>query len=350
MVTYEPDADVVRWGLHLLDGDSFSNTGHRINATQLSDTTLYRGIQIMEPQLPREPTNVENDEIIAHALQEELSHLAAVEASGDPHPTEDHLQASILAQDWLGPSQRISSEGAWHVEEQQESSHEQEVASPCSSLERRSQDGSEDVYTSLELLDEFSALDGEVGKRLTQMNSVPHIPRINGDIPTMDEATTDHQRLLDRLTLYDLRELKIPGDGNCQFRALSDQFYRTPEHHEFVRQQVVEQLKSEPELYEGYVPMAYDEYLKKISERGEWGDHVTLQAAADCYGVKICVVTSFKDTCFIEILPKVQRSKRVIFLSFWAEVHYNSIYPEGELPNFCENKRKKRWWIFGHRH
>lgn len=219
----------------------------------------------MEPQLPREPTNVENDEIIAHALQEELSHLAAVEASGDPHPTEDHLQASILAQDWLGPSQRISSEGAWHVDKQQESSHEQEVASPCSSLERRSQDGSENVYTSLELLDEFSALDGEVGKRLTQMNSVPHIPRINGDIPTMDEATTDHQRLLDRLTLYDLRELKIPGDGNCQFRALSDQFYRTPKHHEFVRQQVVEQLKSEPELYEGYVPMPYDEYLKKLA-------------------------------------------------------------------------------------
>jgi hypothetical protein len=111
MVTYEPDQDVVRWGLHLLDGDSFSNTGYRINATQLSDTTLYQGIQTIEPQFPTEPSNVENDEIIAHALQEELSHLAAVEASGDPHPTEDHLQASILAQDWLGPSQQISGEG-----------------------------------------------------------------------------------------------------------------------------------------------------------------------------------------------------------------------------------------------
>lgn len=25
-----------------------------------------------------------------------------------------------------------------------------------------------------------------------------HIPRINGDIPSTDEATSDHQRLLDR--------------------------------------------------------------------------------------------------------------------------------------------------------
>jgi hypothetical protein len=27
-----------------------------------------------------------------------------------------------------------------------------------------------------------------------------------------------------------------------QFRALSDQFYRTPEHHRFVRQQVMKQV------------------------------------------------------------------------------------------------------------
>jgi hypothetical protein len=73
--------------------------------------------------------------------------------------------------------------------------------------------------------------------------------------------------------LYGLVELKVKGDGNCQvrvqnpsfspfcmmasrsielliyfvwtlkqFRALSDQFYRTPEHHRFVRQQVVKQV------------------------------------------------------------------------------------------------------------
>jgi hypothetical protein len=80
--------------------------------------------------------------------------------------------------------------------------------------------------------------------------------------------------------LYGLVELKVNGDGNCQvylqftvfdfpfpeyhvscqyknlststnlfldlpfkqFRALSDQFYRTPEHHRFVRQQVMMQV------------------------------------------------------------------------------------------------------------
>ncbi|WOG96497.1 hypothetical protein DCAR_0415833 [Daucus carota subsp. sativus] len=180
------------------------------------------------------------------------------------------------------------------------------------------------------------------------MISAPHVPRTNGDIPSVDEATSDHQRLLDRLQLYNLVECKVQGDGNCQFRALSDQLYRTPEHHKSVRRQVVNQLKSHPEMYEGYVPMDYGDYLKKMSKSGEWGDHVTLQAAADSYGVKIFVLTSFKDTCSIEILPKVQKSERVIFLSFWAEVHYNSIYPRGELPP-CDYKRKKRWWIFGNK-
>ncbi|RRT70778.1 hypothetical protein B296_00035479, partial [Ensete ventricosum] len=71
------------------------------------------------------------------------------------------------------------------------------------------------------------------------------------------------------LRLYDLVDLKVQGDGNCQvsffdsseigvtilirllmfpylisfqFRALSDQLYRSPEHHKFVRQQVVDQV------------------------------------------------------------------------------------------------------------
>lgn len=81
-----------------------------------------------------------------------------------------------------------------------------------------------------------------------------------------------------------------------QFRALSDQLYGTPDNHELVRQKVVnqvchpilntnlfgypafyhnskssiclfscQQLMSHPEIYEGYVPMAYDEYLEKMS-------------------------------------------------------------------------------------
>ncbi|XP_077221732.1 OVARIAN TUMOR DOMAIN-containing deubiquitinating enzyme 12-like isoform X2 [Tasmannia lanceolata] len=325
MITYEQDPDVVRWGLDLLDGDPSSNYEYCGAATQNAD--YYDGEYARECHFNTQCATVENDEIIAHALQEELSQLAVAEASGSSHTGEEHLQASILAQDWLGLSTRNFSSG--NTGSQEDDTDDMKSSSACSSPGEKSYDG-EERSCSLELADDFFALDGEVGKRLNQMVPVPHVPRINGEIPSVDEATSDHQRLLDRLQLYDLIELKVQGDGNCQFRSLSDQFYRTTEHHKFVRQQIVNQLKSCPDIYEGYVPMAYSDYLKKISEDGEWGDHVTLQAAADSYGVKIFVITSFKDTCYIEILPNVQKSKRVIFLSFWAEVHYNSIYPEGE--------------------
>ncbi|RVW22308.1 hypothetical protein CK203_101864 [Vitis vinifera] len=39
----------------------------------------------------------------------------------------------------------------------------------------------------------------------------------------------------------------------------------------------------------------------------------------------------------------------LMLLSFWAEVHYNSIYFKGgfnsDVPEF-ETKKKKRWWSF----
>ncbi|URD87894.1 OTU-like cysteine protease [Musa troglodytarum] len=324
MITYEQDSDIHHWGFDFLHCDLFSVPPY-CGGTSQQDSSFYDTSYVGEGDIDPECATIENDEIIAHALQEELSQLAVAEASGSTHAEDECLQVSVLTQDWFSPYMRSYSSGN---EGGQDEADDMEPSSSCSSPGENSYKGEE---WSLELTDDFSDIEGEVGKRLNHMVSIPHVPRINGEIPSVDEATSDHQRLIDRLQMYDLVELKVQGDGNCQFRALSDQFYRSPEHHKFVRQQVLNQLKTHPEFYEGYVPMEYGDYLKKLSKSGEWGDHVTLQAAADSYGVKIFVITSFKDTCYIEILPSIQKSKRVIFLSFWAEVHYNSIYPEGAL-------------------
>ncbi|KAL1549422.1 OVARIAN TUMOR DOMAIN-containing deubiquitinating enzyme 12-like isoform X2 [Salvia divinorum] len=321
---HEPEPDAAPW--------SFLNIDSIFSDSYYGDNTQH-DVKICHEQYIRDDqcVNTENDEIVAHSLlHEELSQWSIEE-----HPVLSHSGENLLHE--------ISEKSTGDVGRDGSAYESDDAGSPCSSPGDRSCDG-DDYSCNLDIMEE-SELDGEVEKRLCQMISVPHIPRINGDIPSVDEATTDHQRLLDRLKLYDLIEHKVQGDGNCQFRALSDQFYRTSEHHKFVRHQVVRQLKAHPEMYEGYVPMEFADYLNRISKRGEWGDHVTLQAAADSYGVKILVLTSFKDTCYIEILPKDQKSKRVVHLSFWAEVHYNSIYPHGDLPR-SDLKRKKKWWNF----
>ncbi|KAL5060024.1 hypothetical protein RYX36_031628, partial [Vicia faba] len=319
MVLYE-HSDVYQWGLNLLDGDPGYNLNYYDNIVQHDNGDIYNG-HYFHSNYDNECSNhVENDEIIARALQQEFSQLEIAESSRYIQTDENHfhhVNEAEPAYDWHDSSMvNYCSEGHDYAQE-----GVGDVESSCSSPP-------ETEEYSLEITDNYP-LDDEVGKRLSQMIPIPHVPKINGEIPSIDEATSDHQRLLDRLQLYDFVENKVHGDGNCQFRALSDQLYHAPERHKFVRRQVVSQLKSNPEIYDGYVPMEYGDYLDKMSKSGEWGDHVTLQAAADSYGVRIFVMTSFKDTCCIEILPHFEKPTGVIFLSFWAEVHYNSIYPQG---------------------
>lgn len=46
----------------------------------------------------------------------------------------------------------------------------------------------------------------------------------------------------------------------------------------------------------------------------------TEQAAADFFGLRIGVLSSFVDNFLLEIAPREQKSSRVLWLSFWAEV------------------------------
>ncbi|KAG8387635.1 hypothetical protein BUALT_Bualt02G0041800 [Buddleja alternifolia] len=324
MITYEQDPDVVRWGLQLFDGDPYSNCGYCGSAAQ-HNTDCYSGHYLKEYHYDADCSYLENHELPVNCLNEELSQLSVTEPIKSFQEGVENPQTSFCSQDWfphsLGNYTFVIDGNDNHHEEENDLGISPSCSSPGDESYSCSSPGDESY--SLELMHEH-ALDGEVGKRLNQMVPIPHIPRINGEIPSIDEATLDHQRLLDRLQVYELVEFKVQGDGNCQLRSC-------------------------PEIYEGYVPMAYEQYLTKMSKNGEWGDHVTLQAAADSYGIKIFVITSFKDTCYIEILPSIQKSERVIFLSFWAEVHYNSIYPEGDCPTF-RTKKKKRWQSAQHEH
>ncbi|XP_071721652.1 OVARIAN TUMOR DOMAIN-containing deubiquitinating enzyme 12-like [Rutidosis leptorrhynchoides] len=206
------------------------------------------------------------------------------------------------------------------------------------------QDTEDDQMIAAVLSEEYAKLDGSLAKHLPNLAPVRHVPRINTFIPNLSDASLDHQRLLERLRVYGLCEMKVSGDGNCQFRAISDQMYRSPEYHKQIRKDVVKQLKDHRTLYEGYVPMKYKRHYKKMAKSGEWGDHLTLQAAADKFAAKICLLTSFRDTCFIEIMPQDQAPKRELWLSFWSEVHYNSLYQIQAAPAY--QKPKKKHWLF----
>ncbi|XP_045826013.1 OVARIAN TUMOR DOMAIN-containing deubiquitinating enzyme 10-like isoform X9 [Trifolium pratense] len=311
-------SDVFQWGMNLFDVDPCYSPGYYGDIIQHDTGDVYHEHYFHSNYDSAESNQVENDEIIARTLQEEFSQLEiADERSSYSQADVEQFNASVPSYDWHNtPMMNYCSGGIGKCHDY--------VHEGVGDVETSSSSSPGEVGgCSLELVDNYP-FDDEIGRRLNEITPIPHIPKINGEIPSIDEATSDHERLLDRLRLYDFVEHKVQGDGNCQ-------------------------LKSHPDIYEGYVPMKFSEYLENMSRSGEWGDHVTLQAAADLYGVRIFLMTSFKDTCCIEILPSFEKPKGVIFISFWAEVHYNSIYPQGDITS-CESRKKKRWWSFETKH
>lgn len=53
------------------------------------------------------------------------------------------------------------------------------------------------------------------------------------------------------------------------------------------------------------------------------------------FGVKIVVITSEKEVDSMEIVPKSLTLERVVYLSYLAGVHYNSIYLKGSSLSSC---------------
>ncbi|CAN1805309.1 OVARIAN TUMOR DOMAIN-containing deubiquitinating enzyme 10 [Linum perenne] len=349
MAAYDHDSDVYQWGMSLLEpnppyypgyyggGDVIQNDYTYHNQTQ----NHHAGHYVADHYDITDNTHVENDEIIARTLQEDFSQLAVAQSSPYSHQQEAAAAREEVEEDYHRPGYYGGGGSEWpttstsYNSSGEESDDHSGSSSSCSSP----RNGDERSYSS-ELTDEYG-LDDEVDKRLNQLIPIRHVPKINGEIPSLDEVTSDHERLLNRLHAFGFIEVKVPGDGNCQFRALSDQLYGTSDRHKTVRRAIVKQVCHSCSFICNCISV-FD------LRSGEWGDHVTLQAAADSYGVKILVMTSFKDTYYIEILPQKQKPKGVIFLSFWAEVHYNSIYFQEASPE--PNKKKKRKWLFGKKH
>eukprot|EP00803_Ostreobium_quekettii_P000484 evm.model.scf_519EXC.8 EVM.evm.TU.scf_519EXC.8 scf_519EXC:49788-52072(-) len=168
-------------------------------------------------------------------------------------------------------------------------------------------------------------------------------------LPSESTIAADRSRLSERLSMYGLVEKQMEMDGNCQFRSLSDQLYRTPAYHDEVREFVVCHIKDHPQEFKDFVPDDFEDYCRNMAKDGTWGDHITLKAAADFYGVELLLLTSYPYSSVLQLEAAAVKSNRRLYMSFWAEIHYNSLYPEGELVPGAEGEKSleekaKRGW------
>lgn len=74
------------------------------------------------------------------------------------------------------------------------------------------------------------------------------------------------------------------GDGNCLFRALSDQLYGTPNYHLKLRDEICDWIASRKDRYAPFVDdeRGLDVHLRCMRTPGTYGGHLELSAFAHC--------------------------------------------------------------------
>ena len=154
--------------------------------------------------------------------------------------------------------------------------------------------------------------------------------------PTTPQALEQNKSIAMRITLRErlkemrLREVQVLGDGNCQFRALSEQLYGNEASHKAIRVRIVDHLRDNETKYAGFVEGTYKKYVDEKSRDGSWGDNTTLQVFANIHNLRIILYTDYEDDWDIKILPRDDDGEELEFrstirLSFYSEWHYNSV-------------------------
>ncbi|CDU23164.1 uncharacterized protein SPSC_01794 [Sporisorium scitamineum] len=121
-------------------------------------------------------------------------------------------------------------------------------------------------------------------ERITRSSRAKHSYAL--DDPEQVERDLNAQ--LKRMGLY---AANTTGDGNCLFRALSDQLYGNPSRHAQLRQETCDHLAARPEKFAGFVDdKPFDQYIRLMRENGTYGGHLELHAFAQMKQKQIKIV------------------------------------------------------------
>ena len=99
-------------------------------------------------------------------------------------------------------------------------------------------------------------------------------------------------------------------DANCQFSALCHELanigiFRSAET---LREEIVSYLESHPNSPDGtptelFAGTPWDQYLRLMARDGSYGDHLTLQAAADVFNIQIVIYSTLGTVATQTISP-----------------------------------------------
>ncbi|CAJ1966676.1 unnamed protein product [Cylindrotheca closterium] len=146
----------------------------------------------------------------------------------------------------------------------------------------------------------------------------------------------DNVKLKATLESEGLSIVDMSSDGNCLFRALSDQLYNDRgHHHDEIRNDICDFMADNEDEFKMFLVFEgdgkntqdatdFDSYIADTRRDGVWGGNLELVAAARMYGRNITVYSAtlaiFTIECDLE-----ETSGPNILLSFHSGDHYNSV-------------------------
>ncbi len=76
-----------------------------------------------------------------------------------------------------------------------------------------------------------------------------------------------------------LQIIDVEGDGNCLFRAISDQKDGHEDNHDYYRQKTANHIKKNKKKYVFYLDEdedPFDEYVEELKEDGVWAGNLEI--------------------------------------------------------------------------
>eukprot|EP00742_Colponemidia_sp_Colp-10_P012469 GILJ01014013.1.p1 GENE.GILJ01014013.1~~GILJ01014013.1.p1 ORF type:complete len:235 (+),score=20.11 GILJ01014013.1:211-915(+) len=132
-------------------------------------------------------------------------------------------------------------------------------------------------------------------------------------------------QLAEQLKLLGLWIKDIRGDGNCLFRAVSDQFFGHDKNHKSYRQKTIEYIAAHRDRFEPFVEddETFDSYVHRMSYPGVWAGNMELQALSLVTGYNI--VIHQVNAPRWEIVNHQEPDAKFIHLAYHSAQHYSSV-------------------------
>ena len=153
--------------------------------------------------------------------------------------------------------------------------------------------------------------------------------RLNGGMSPVNAVSHDlpWNRLTERLCLIGLIPHDVGGCGDCFFKSVSHQLYRTADLHLEIRMAGISHLQNYPELYIESISNDYwNNYIQQMSKQGTWCDNIIMQGVANAYNCVIHITESNINSPEGTILTPVadQEGRKTIFIGYINELRYVS--------------------------